>query len=351
MIDSAHVVNHAAPPKPGRWKRFSFAFKAVEVRLRFVAILVVIGLIFGYWDTLKNHWDKWTRPAGAAVALDADTEFYCPMDPQVVRDSLEPDGSVPNCPICGMPLSKRTKGAPAELPPGVLSRVQLSPERVSMAGVATEPVGYEPLVREVRTVGYVTYDESKLSQVTTRVGGYVEKLFVDRTFETVAKGDPLAEVYSPALYQAAQELVLLRDRKLDNLIAPAKDKLRLLGVGEKEIDEVWRSGKADARLVLRSSQSGHVLKKNVVAGSRIEEGQVLFEIADLSTVWVEADVYEKDLRLIRQGQKVEATVEAFPGRTFEGTAALVHPHLERATRTNRVRFEVKNPGHDLRRVI
>ncbi|HEX6987127.1 MAG TPA: efflux RND transporter periplasmic adaptor subunit, partial [Planctomycetaceae bacterium] len=188
-----------------------------------------------------------------------------------------------------------------------------------------------------------------LSQVTTRAGGYVEKLYVDRTFQTVAKGDPLAEVYSPALYQAAQELVLLRGgRSLENLVASAREKLRLLGVGEEEIDEIWKTGKTDARLVLRSPRRGHVIRKNVVEGSRIEEGQTLFELAELSTVWVEADVYEKDLALLREGQEVEATVEAFPGRVFTGRVALIHPHLERATRTNRVRFELANPGHDLR---
>lgn len=348
MTDAAQTVNQSPSPAPNGWRKLAFAFKAIEVRLRFIAIIVVIGLIFGYWETLKNHWDKWTRPAVAGAALAAGTEFYCPMHPNVVRDKPEPDGTVPKCPICAMPLSKRKKGAPPELPPGVLSRVQLSPDRVSMAGVATEQVGYEPLVREVRTVGYVTYDESKLSQVTSRTSGYVEKLHVDRTFQTVTKGDPLAEVYSPALYEAAQELVLLRSGKLDNLVSSSKEKLRLLGLGEKEIDEIWKTGRADARLVLRSSQTGHVLRKNVVEGSRIEEGQVLFEVADLSTVWVEADVYERDLGLIRQGQKVEATVEAFPGRVFEGTVALVHPHLERATRTNRVRFELANSNHDLR---
>ncbi|MBA3312295.1 MAG: efflux RND transporter periplasmic adaptor subunit [Planctomycetaceae bacterium] len=336
-------------PKSGRWSTFKFVFQALEVRLRFIGILVAIGLLFGYWDTLRNYWDKWTRPANAAVALSSGTEFYCPMDPQVVRDSLEPDGSIPNCPICGMPLSKRKKGEQPALPAGVVGRVQLSPERVEMAGVATASVGYQPLVREVRTVGYVTYDESKLSEVTTRVGGYVEKLFVNETFATVSNGDKLAEVYSPELYQAAQELVLLRGGKqFDALINGAHEKLRLLGIGESEIDHIWKTGKTDSRLVIRSPQTGHVIKKNVVEGARIEPGQVLFELADLTTVWIEADVYEKDLAALHEGQNISATVDAYPSRVFEGTVALIHPHLERSTRTNRVRFEVKNTDHQLR---
>ncbi len=116
-----NVTKTPADPTPqrrGRWSKFKFAFQAIEVRLRFIAILVLIGLLFGYWDTLRNYWDKWTRPANAAVALAGGTEFYCPMHPQVVRDTTDPDGSVPECPICGMPLSKRNKGEQPALPAG-----------------------------------------------------------------------------------------------------------------------------------------------------------------------------------------------------------------------------------------
>jgi Cu(I)/Ag(I) efflux system membrane fusion protein len=325
-----------------------FAWRLVEVRLRFIGILVVIGLLFAYWDTLLNHWDKWTRPSTASVALDDDTEFFCPMDPQVVRDSLEPNGEIPKCPICGMPLSKRKKGEAPELPPGVVGRVQLSPERVQMAGIATVPVSYRPLQRELRTVGYVTYDESRLSQIVTRVSGYIEKLHVDRTFATVSAGEPLAEIYSPDLYKAAQELVLLSSNRVGNLLSDGREKLRLLGISDAEIDAILKSGRATPRLTIRSPQRGHVIRKSVVEGSSVQEGEVLFEVADLTSVWIEAEVYEKDISLLREGQLVETTVEAYPGRVFKGKVSLIHPHLERATRTNRVRFELENPNHELR---
>src|SRR5688572_22866952 len=144
-----------SPAKPGRWRKVRFALQAIEVRLRFVGILVVIGLLFAYWDTLRNHWDKWTRPESIEAALAPDKEFFCPMHPQVVRDTLEPGGSVPKCPICSMPLSERKKGEKPKLPEGILSRVQLSPDRVQMAGIETVPVSYQPLEKEIRTVGYV----------------------------------------------------------------------------------------------------------------------------------------------------------------------------------------------------
>lgn len=334
------------PPKSGRWRKVRFTLQAIEVRLRFVAILVAVGLAFSYWDTLRNYWDKWTRPPVAATAAADGIEYFCPMHPQVVRDTLTPSGEIPKCPICAMPLSKREKGDAPELPPGVLSRVEMSPERVRMAGVATVKVGYQPLVREIRTVGYVAYDEAKLSEVVARVGGYVEELYIDETFEIVEKGDPLAKIYSPELYQAAQELAALRgSNNLDELVAAARQKLRLLGVSETEIDEIWQTGKTDARIVIRSPQSGHVINKSIIAGSRIETGQTLFELAGLSTVWIEAEVHEKDIGLLRPGQKAIATIAAYPGKKFTGHLGLIHPHLERSTRTVRVRFEVDNPDH------
>ncbi|MCC6494419.1 MAG: efflux RND transporter periplasmic adaptor subunit, partial [Pirellulales bacterium] len=150
-----------ALPAMTRWQRIRFFLKAVEVRLRFIAVFVFIGLAMAYWTTIEAYWDRWTRPVAAATAADADSEFYCPMHPNVVRPGLEPNGAIPSCPICGMPLSKRKKGQPPQLPPGVLARVQLSPERVHLAGVKTTPASYMPLIKEVRTVGNIQYDESK----------------------------------------------------------------------------------------------------------------------------------------------------------------------------------------------
>ena len=338
-----------APPRNSRWQAFRFALKAIEIRLRFVAVLVGIGLLIGYWDTLRNYWDKWTRPAVTGTArVAAGEEFYCPMHPSVVRDTLEQDGSIPKCPICGMPLSKHKKGAPPELPPGIVARVQLSPERILMAGVETVPIGCRPLQKEVRTVGFVEYDESRLSQIVPRFNGYVEKLYVDKTFQAVHEGEPLADVYSPELYSAVQELLITHTGGDAKLIDACHAKLRLLGVSEPEIEEIHRQGKGEPRLTIRSPRTGRVIRKNVVDGSRIETGMMLFEVADLSVVWIEAEVYERDAEFLREGQPVTATVESLPGRTFEGAVSLIYPELNRATRTNRVRFELQNPDARLR---
>jgi len=327
-----------------------FIAKAIEIRLRFVAVLVGIGLVIGYWDTIRNYWDKWTRPeAGAGVELSAGSEFYCPMHPSVVRDKPDAGGAVPKCPICGMPLSKRKKGEAAALPEGVVSRVQLSPYRIQLAGIRTVELELQPLTVDLRAVGYVAIDERKLSRIVVRADGYIEKLFVNESFAEVAPGEPLAEFYSPELYSAAQELLIAKSgggaRELADI---AYEKLLLLGVADHEIEAIVKSGKAAPRLLIRSPHGGHVFEKRVVEGDQVSTGQMLFEVADLSTVWVEAEVYEKDAALLRRGQAVEATVEAFPDRIFTGTLSLVHPHVETATRTLRVRFDLENPGHMLR---
>jgi membrane fusion protein, copper/silver efflux system len=349
---SAPSANHepapAGPTSAGGM--FWFVVKAVEIRLRFIAILVGIGLVIGYWDTIRNHWDKWTRPTAESVAtgLVGGEEYYCPMHPKVTRDRLDPDGSIPKCPICGMPLSKRAKGANEPLPEGVVSRVQLSPYRVQLAGVETAEVTHRPLTEDIRAPGYVAVDESKLSRIVVRAAGYVEKLYVNESFADVREGEPLAEIYSPELFSAAQELLINQRDQPTKYGAAARKRLELLGVAPQEIDQILRTGDASTRLVIRSTHNGHVFQKQVVEGDRVEPGQVLFELADLSDVWIEGELYVEETAGLHEDQMVEATFDAYPGRTFQGRIILVHPHVETSTRTLRVRCEIANPNHELR---
>ncbi len=385
---SPNISAPTLPQQPLRgWKRVRFLFKVVEIRLRFLIILAATFVLIGKWDTIKNYWEKWTRPtATSVVKAESDTEYFCPMHPSVVRDSLEPDGSIPKCPICGMPLSKRKKGEAPALPKNVLSRVQLSPERIEMAGVQTTDVAYRPLAKEIETVGFVDYDQAGLSRIVTRVSGYIEHLYVDKTFTNVSKGSPLAVLYSPELYSTVQELDLalrggstdmvesgeqrlrllgIKQPEIDEIVArqqflhavvagnnvrqeSARQKLLQLGASDAEIDELAQRKSAETGLVIRSPSAGHVIEKNVEQGSRVEPGTTLFEIADLSHVWIEADVYERDMSLLKVDQTVEITAEGLPNQTITGTIILVHPHLETATRTNRIRIELPNPGHMLR---
>jgi Cu(I)/Ag(I) efflux system membrane fusion protein len=330
-------------------KRLWTVVKVIEVRLRFIAVLAATGLIIGYWDTIKNYWDRWDRSAAPAAApTDSDTEFYCPMHPNVVRPGLDPNGEIPKCPICGMKLSLRKKGESAMLPEGVQARVQLSPDRIRLAGIQTVPVTYEPLVKEIRAVGYVGYDESRLSRIVSRVSGYLEKLYVDKTWVTVNEGDALAEIYSQDLASDVQNFLLNLRSNQPELVTSTRERLRRQGIEDSDIDKIQQSGKANHLLVLRSPQSGHVIRKDVVKGARVESGSTLFEVADLSIVWVEADLFEKDIPFLRVGQPVVVTVEAIPNKEFHGKVGLVHPHLEPMTRTNAVRVELDNSEHELR---
>ena len=148
------------------WKIWQ-VIKTVQARLRFFALLAAVGGVILYWEAINALYEKWIRPAPAAAQADADSEFYCPMHPTVVRD--HPD----NCPICGMPLSKRKKGRDdgESLPAGVINRVQLTPYRVALAGIQTEPVVYRALSKEITAAGFVEFDERNLTRITNRLSG------------------------------------------------------------------------------------------------------------------------------------------------------------------------------------
>ena len=347
-LQELEPTQSAGNAKLKRWRSLLFALRMIEVRLRFIVILVGAGLLVGYWGTLQNYWDHWTRPAASVANHSGDTEFYCPMCPSVVRSSLEPNGSIPKCPICGMPLSKRKKGEPMVLPPGVVGRVQLSPARVRLAGVATAAVSVRPLVREIQTVGNVTYDDSRRARIATRSGGYLEKLLVNKSFVEVCEGDALAEIYSPELYATVQELLVAKRASNKQLLQNGREKLKLLGVDSREIEQIIENDKADHHLVIRSPHHGFVIRKEVVEGERVEAGQTLFEVVDINQMWIEADVLEKDIADLHVGLAVEATVSAISDAKFPGKVATIYPELQTNTRTVGVRYEVDNSHHRLR---
>lgn len=344
-----------------RWQKFRMLVKVIELRLRFVALMAVTGLTFAYWDSIWNHYEKWTRPPGDhSTAAAEDVEYYCPMHPTVIQS--EPG----SCPICGMPLSKRKKGEVEALPEGVLSRVVFSSDRVAQAGIKTVAVDYAPLSETVVAVGTVEVDERRLSRISSKIKGMsrVEKLFVNFTGTAVKAGEPLAELYSPELYQAVQELLLAQraaqqrpqpqtalGRSVlgdDNLVGLARERLRLWGITPEQVDEFLQAGKADFRLPILAPTGGVVIRRNVVEGQYVSEGDAMFEVADLSRVWVKARIYENEMALARVGQTVEATVQAFPGETFAGQVAFIDPVLDPETRTVGVRYDLENADLRLR---
>ena len=351
-----------APPGLTGWRKawwwFDFIILVKLARLRFIAVLAAIGVVITQWDLLSAHYDKWTRPAGAAAAATSNVEWFCPMHPSVVRDN-----SKDKCPICFMPLSKRKKGDTHEeaLPAGVVNRVQLSPYRVVLAGIHTFRVDYQQLTKEITAVGYVEFNERAVKNVSARVKGRIDTLNVNETGQMVDAGDVLASLYSPDLNVTMQNMLDAQKRGNRELAESGRNKLQLLGISADQIDDVLKAGKANSHLKIRSPMTGHVIKKYVREGQYVDEGSPLYDIADLSTVWIQAQIYEDDLAFLPSEQAhkpgtqlfddplfVTATTRAYPDETFQGLLTFIYPHVDQQTRTVTVRFELKNPGHRLR---
>jgi multidrug efflux pump subunit AcrA (membrane-fusion protein) len=332
------------------WWWFNLLVLVQVARLRFIAILALIGATILYWDTLMSYYERWTRPLGGEAAVaSSNTEYWCPMHPTIIRE--KPD----KCPICGMPLSKRKKGEKTDeeeaLPPGVVSRVQLTPWKVVNSGVQTVEVGYQPLAKEITTVGVVEYDERKLHRITARPAGKsrIDKLFVNVTGQRVQEGEALAELYSPELVSTVQNLLDAGQGGSPTVAASARDRLRLWGIDDSQIEKIIRDGKAITHLTIRSPISGYIIKKYQVEGEYVEEGMRLYDVADLSTIWIEAQVYEDQIAFLKGGLPVTATTKSFPNREFCGKVAFIYPFLDTATRTVKVRFDMHNPDNELRR--
>lgn len=330
------------------WWWFDFLVLVKLARLRFVGILVAIGLLIVYWDTLVAYYEKWTRPSAAAQAAESGVEYFCPMHPQVVTTDPKE-----KCPICAMNLSKRKKGegSPQEaLPAGVVNRLQLSPYRVVAAGVGTRDVGYEPLVKHITTVGSVEFDERRLRRISAKVSGKsrIDRLYVNVTGQFVKEGEPLADLYSPDLVATVQNLLDARRSNNPSLDRLARERLNLWGIDEAQIDEILRTGVPTTRVTIRSPISGYVTRKYQVEGEYVEEGARLYDVGDLSNVWVEGQVYEDDVAFLKEGLSVTAIAKSFPAHPFPGRLAFIDPHLDAATRTVRVRFDIANTDQRLR---
>jgi Cu(I)/Ag(I) efflux system membrane fusion protein len=239
--------------------------------------------------------------------------------------------------------------------------VTLSPAAIRATGITTVPATRETLTRRIRAVGTVEVDETRQARVAARVAGRVEKLYADYTGQAVRAGEPLYSLYSPDLVATQREYLLaLENRKelsdasadairaADQLVAASRDRLRLWGIGEKQIATLEEARKPELALTFRSPITGTVMQKMVVEGQYVAEGADLYLLADLSRVWLVAQVYEYELGNLRVGEGAEATVSARPGQTFRGRVAFIDPVLDRDTRSARIRIDLSNPGNRLK---
>lgn len=239
--------------------------------------------------------------------------------------------------------------------------VHLSAVQAQMLGVTYAVVQRGPLERMVRTVGQITPAESRLSEVTTKIDGYVDRLYVDETGEAVRKGEPLLTLYSPMLVAAQEELLTAARltasvdsgvpeawRNAQDLLQAARRRLAYWDITTGQIERLERTGQVTKTLTLVAPFDGVVLEKMVVQGQAVMPGMKLYRLADLSTVWVEGEVFEQDLPLVRVGAAARLELAAFPGRSFAARVSFVWPVVDEQSRAGRIRVAVPNPRGELK---
>ncbi|TWU22395.1 Cation efflux system protein CusB precursor [Novipirellula galeiformis] len=267
--------------------------------------------------------------------------WTCSMHPQIRRDGPG------DCPICGMDL------VPVRESAGGIRTVSISDAVKKLMKVETVPVQRRYVTAEVRMVGKLQYDETRLAHITAWVSGRLERMFVDYTGVNVNQGDHMVQLYSEELYTGQEELIAATEsaatsNRSSRFIQPidlaesAREKLRRLGMTKEQIQEIEQRRTPSESVTIYSPVGGIVVKKLKQEGERVQTGDRIYTVADLSQLWVQLDAYESDLAWLRYGQQVQFTTEAYPGEIFRGQIAFIDPVLNADTRTVRVRVNVSN---------
>jgi len=311
-------------------------------------LLLVLGLVLGLWlgsgsaSTSERPQDQEAHVHNAenGTAEANGTTWTCSMHPAVRSDQ---PGS---CPICGMDLipAGETKEGTDEV------TMVMTESAMALADVQTTPVRVEVPTRQVQLPGRIAVDERRITTVTAHFDGRIGDLYVDFTGAPIREGEAMATIYSPELVSAQRELLqaLKHEERSPAAVESARRKLRLWELSEDEIRRIEASGEVQDRVNLTSPVSGIVLNRKVSREGYVSEGSVLFEVADLSSVWVIFEAYEDDLEWLREGQSVEFTMRSNPGNSREATITYIDPVINPATRTAGVRAELRNPGGQLK---
>ncbi len=316
----------------------------LSTKSRWIVLLLVAAFAAGY----IIHGPRESKKEEPTVSERASQQQWwtCAMHPQIRQPKPG------KCPICFMDL------IPVATTEGQVGArtIVFSEDALKLMEVQTTQVVRKFVEAEIRMVGKVDYDETRVKNITAWVPGRIDRLFVDFTGITVNKGDHMVYLYSPQLISAQAELLqaskaaeniktdtseLVKSSTLATLEA-AREKLRLLGLQKEQIEEIEKTGKSTDHLTIYSPIGGIVITKHANAGDYVETGAKIYTIADLSQVWVKLDAYELDMMWIRYGQAVEFTAEAYPGEVFKGTISFIDPVLDDKTRTVKVRVNVDN---------
>ena len=270
-----------------------------------------------------------------------DPQYVCPMHPQIIRDKPG------NCPICGMDLvlvDLSAEVSSSDEP----SSVRISPAVVNSMGVRTAPVERGRLWRSINTVGYVDFDESKLSHVHLRIEGWLERLNVRSEGERVRKGEALFELYSPTLVNAQEEYLQALSAGNKTLIRASVDRLRALGLTRGQLNTLKSTRKVQQKVIHYAAQDGVVATLNVREGMYVKPATEVLSLADLSSVWLLAEVFEQQADWVKVGQPADVSLSFLPGHEWEGRVEYIYPSLSPKTRTLKVRLRFDNPDELLK---
>jgi membrane fusion protein, copper/silver efflux system len=322
-----------------------------------LALLVVAAFVIGRMTGSRDaphaaHGEQLAETSGSETVQ----MYTCSMHPSV--RSPNPNDK---CPICGMDLIPVPSDGDDE-EGGERPRLRLSPRAVALMNVQTWPAERRAIEVPVRLFGRIETDETRLRTIAAWVPGRLDRLYVDFTGIEVKPGEPMVEIYSPRLIAAQEELLQARrgakDLKRSGLeiiretseatLSASREKLRLLGLAPEQIEQIEQTGQVTDHLVIHAPVGGVVTERLATQGAYVETGQPIYRIADLSQVWVNLEVYESDLQWLQLGQEAIFTTEAFPGEQFTGAITFIHPVLNQATRTVRVRLDAPNPDGRLK---
>ncbi len=344
MTDQEKVPVPDTPQRRSERSRWWTIFVAPVLFLATgVALIAFIGV------AQRVGWIQVETVAAKEASASADGEggelYICPM--MCTPPQKEPG----RCPVCAMELVKSSQASS-----GPSTEITIEPAARRLANIATAPAKKAPVTRRVRVVGRLQYDEGSLKTIAAYVDGRLEKLSIDYTGAVVEKGDRLGVLYSPRLYSAQVEFLLAKRAvdRLDpaarsstrqanvNLFENARQRLIELGMTPGQIAQLEQSGKADSRLALLAPMSGTVIRKLAVEGQYVKEGQSIYQLADLSSLWLMLELFPEDAAALRYGLRVDAEVQSFPGKRFSGRIVFVDPCVESKTRTVSVRVVLPN---------
>lgn len=306
-------------------------FSRVTAAAAIIAAAAVIGLGFGLWPL--KEWFRHDRIAGAVKQAPEGVETLGPRAPE-------------------------DAGAKASEPS--LAPLTLSPQRLQSIGVKTGVVERRPIHDDIRTVGNIEADETRLSDVQVRFSGWVQKVYADATYKAVRKGQPLLTIYSPDLVTAEQEYLVARELSAQSsahgaagahgsasLLNAAIERLKRWQIPDREIARLKKSGKISREIEIDSAVSGVIVGRKAFPNTYVEPGTKLYAVADLSTVWVYAEVFQSDIGRVKIGDSASITVDAYPGESFPARVSFIWPEVDRTTRRARVRLEIPNPQSKL----